>query len=163
MNDPETCSHNSFYTAARIGKHTAGEGGPVVAYTAEIRLTCEDCSTQFHFGFYPKRGDEGRELQLKIFPGPVTEDGDVVPGEFRCPQCLFHLKTSTLFAQSGVVNADREAKPGPCPNDGTMMEPMTWKESARDAGEFAEQMFFYAQKLEAAWPESYPMPPREFV
>lgn len=59
-----------------------------------------------------------------------------VPGGWHCPKCGFHLVCSILYARSGNVGVDRKT-PEPCPNDGTPMEPDTWK---ADAESMAERM-----------------------
>src|ERR1700735_2415838 len=52
-----------------------------------------------------------------------------MPGCFRCPQCGFQLSNQTLCVPTGQIGtkeADRDSEP--CPNDGTMMVHVTYKE-----------------------------------
>lgn len=52
-----------------------------------------------------------------------------MPGVFRCPECDFQLSKQSMCASSGVVGVsaqDRETEE--CPNDGTMMVPVTYRE-----------------------------------
>lgn len=63
--------------------------------------------------------------------------GDVyVPGAWHCPNCDFMLMCSVIYARSGTIGIDHR-KPSPCPNDGTELQPTTWK---RDALRMSESM-----------------------
>lgn len=57
-----------------------------------------------------------------------------VPGGWHCPKCKFHLTSSVIYAKSGNVGASRQI-PEPCPNDGTPMEPDTWRDDAMGMAE----------------------------
>lgn len=57
------------------------------------------------------------------FPG-VTE----MPGAYRCPKCKFTLQKNIL-APSGVFADTRIVAPERCPNDNTIMEPLTWRQA----------------------------------
>jgi hypothetical protein len=59
-----------------------------------------------------------------------------VPGSWFCPRCGFSLTRSVIYAESGSIGIDHR-HPDPCPNDGTSLEPATWK---RDAMQMAERM-----------------------
>lgn len=53
-----------------------------------------------------------------------------MPGCFRCPKCNFQLSKQTMnFAsgQIGTTESNRESEP--CPNDGTAMVHVTYKEA----------------------------------
>jgi hypothetical protein len=54
-----------------------------------------------------------------------------VPGVWRCAKCNFQLIQSTLNANSGAITARDE--PSSCPNDGSPMWRVTWKEHAEEA------------------------------
>lgn len=67
-----------------------------------------------------------------------------MPGQFRCPQCDFQLSKQTMCASSGQIGisqADRETED--CPNDGTRMVPVTYKEQL---SAYADRLF---QELDA--------------
>lgn len=50
-----------------------------------------------------------------------------IPGCFRCPKCGFQLSKQTISPSGiGCTEADRES--GPCPNDGTPMVHVTYRE-----------------------------------
>jgi hypothetical protein len=65
---------------------------------------------------------------------PIPEVPDLfrlafMPGVFRCPQCDFQLSKQSMCASSGMIgisDSDRETEE--CPNDGTMMVPVTYRE-----------------------------------
>ena len=56
------------------------------------------------------------------------------PGEWRCPQCNFCLSKMTLSAHSGEVgyHAKDIYHGEPCPNDGTPMVKVLWRERATE-------------------------------
>jgi hypothetical protein len=59
-----------------------------------------------------------------------------VPGSWHCPKCGFSLICAVLYAATGAVGVDHR-HPAPCPNDGTPLEPTTWK---RDALQMSQAM-----------------------
>jgi hypothetical protein len=63
-----------------------------------------------------------------------------VPGGWHCPKCKFHLVSSVISAKSGNVGASRQI-PDPCPNDGTPMEPDTWRDDAMSMAEKMKEMY----------------------
>lgn len=54
-----------------------------------------------------------------------------VPGGWHCPTCGFRLVSSVLYAKTGNVAASHKI-PEPCPNDGTPLQPDTWRQDAID-------------------------------
>ena len=69
----------------------------------------------------------------------MTEDHlDIyVPGRLRCPQCEFVLSQATMFMGSGTIGLTKaqafcEDEGQPCPNDGTPMVKVRWREEAED-------------------------------
>ena len=61
-----------------------------------------------------------------------------MPGAWTCDKCGFGLQKSVLCADSGQVAANTSPLNEVCPNDGTLMRPLTWRE-AND---------FYAKEFE---------------
>jgi hypothetical protein len=52
-----------------------------------------------------------------------------MPGCFRCPKCEFMLSKQTLSVAQGMIGTTEENRQSePCPNDGTMMVHVTYKE-----------------------------------
>jgi hypothetical protein len=52
-----------------------------------------------------------------------------MPGRFRCPKCDFQLSKQTMFMQSGSIGiSESNLESEPCPNDGTPMVHVTYKE-----------------------------------
>lgn len=159
------CEHQDFAISANVGRHTAGEGGPVFSFTCDITLKCTDCNLAFHFGTQPRRSDDGLELKLRVGPGSIA-DGEYCPGQYRCPICLFRLTSKTLDAKTGAVGADKDRKSEPCPNGcDAILEKLTWQESANEAHESAHQIMLRAlaaeariEALELAWPDNAAMP-----
>jgi hypothetical protein len=52
-----------------------------------------------------------------------------MPGCFKCPTCGFQLSKQTICAASGnigITQANKESEP--CPNDGSWLEPVTYRE-----------------------------------
>lgn len=61
-----------------------------------------------------------------------------MPGCFRCPRCDYQLTKSCLNPQTGQVGTrEQERESEPCPNDGTMMVHVTYR----------EQLEVYAERL----------------
>jgi hypothetical protein len=75
--------------------------------------------------------------------------GDLVyvPGDWFCPTCGYRQHQRILYAQSGDVGINR-AEPDPCPNDGTPMQRLTWKQDAEDANRAALDLIKQVRRLE---------------
>lgn len=58
-----------------------------------------------------------------------------VPGVWRCPRCDFQLVRQTMSVASGEIGVTRQQieESEPCPNDGTPMIRLTWRERALDS------------------------------
>lgn len=99
----------------------------------------------------PERFDELQANALTEPDGrvPLLSAGDVVEcldeiarlaamvyvlGGWHCPKCKFRLVSSVLYAKTGNVAASRQI-PDPCPNDGTPLEPDTWRQDAMEMSE----------------------------
>lgn len=65
---------------------------------------------------------------------PVTVGEVYVPGLWRCAKCNFRLVQKTLNADSGTVTSN-DVPGTKCPNDGSPMWRVTWKERALEAEE----------------------------
>jgi hypothetical protein len=53
-----------------------------------------------------------------------------MPGQFRCPKCEFQLSKQTMFMQSGSIGiSESDLESELCPNDGTPMVHVTYKEA----------------------------------
>lgn len=52
-----------------------------------------------------------------------------VPGRWTCPKCGYVVNKAVLSMADGEVYASKEDG-GPCPNDGTPLERVTWREDA---------------------------------
>lgn len=64
-----------------------------------------------------------------------------IPGVFKCPQCGFVLSKATLNVAQGVVGTTERDRESPeCPNDGTFMVHVTYREQLEECNErcFAE-------------------------
>ena len=90
----------------------------------------------------------------------MTEDSAVpdlyrlafMPGCFRCPKCNFVLTKTFLNAATGEIGTrteDRESEP--CPNDGTMMVHVTYREQLDVYAERLKEEFERIEKLRNAF------------
>lgn len=82
-----------------------------------------------------------RAKQLVLAPDDVLDV--YVPGRLRCPKCKFDLTKATLFVQSGQIGASKKEvyqESEPCPNDGTLMDRVTWREEADSNREYATRL-----------------------
>lgn len=82
-----------------------------------------------------------RVKQLALAPDDVLDV--YVPGRLRCPKCKFELTKATLFLQSGQIGASKKEvyqESEPCPNDGTLMDRVTWREESDANREYATRL-----------------------
>lgn len=73
------------------------------------------------------------ESDIKLLRQRISELERIVyiPGVWRCPKCNFVLNQMVMSASTGTVSANDE--PGTkCPNDGSPMWRVTWKDDAED-------------------------------
>lgn len=70
-----------------------------------------------------------------------SEDLIYVPGEWRCKECGFGLHKRLLSAQTGEVGIDTKEVTETCPNDGFILQPVTWKETAEELGSRLQEVF----------------------
>jgi hypothetical protein len=67
-----------------------------------------------------------------------------MPGCFKCPKCGFVLSKATIDVAAGRVGTTEQNRQSePCPNDGTFMVHVTWK----------EQVEVYAERLKETFNE----------
>ncbi len=78
-----------------------------------------------------------REMQQQL----VSNDELIyAPGEWKCEQCGFNLIKKALYVQTGQIGMDREEDLEGCPNDGSWMKRVTWKEIAINLGKQLESL-----------------------
>ena len=73
-----------------------------------------------------------------------------IPGCWRCTKCHFVLTRTSINAHTGdfgTTAADREDSE-PCPNDGTEMVRVSWKERCKELGATAEQYCLETRTLQ---------------
>jgi hypothetical protein len=90
MADPDLpCPHENFVVVAKVNRLTETEGGPVKAYTADIRVRCDQCDEPFRWiGLYaglladrPTVSVDETELRAPIRPASSDPDfGLGIPG-----------------------------------------------------------------------------------
>ena len=76
MSDNNSCKHLKFHVDAAVSRLTKEEGGPVLGFTADIKIRCADCWQSFAFlglesGSSPNRpmvSFGGDELRAPITP-----------------------------------------------------------------------------------------------
>lgn len=83
------CPHEDFSASVEVDRLTSEDGGPITAYSADIRVSCAQCGEQFRFigvpaGMRPDRPmvsvDEA-ELHAPIRPASADPDfGLGIPG-----------------------------------------------------------------------------------
>jgi hypothetical protein len=66
----------------------------------------------------------------------VEDDLVYVPGDWVCPECNYRLHQRILRASDGAVGvSDKEGET--CPNDGYVLNRLTWRQDAEDANRVA--------------------------
>jgi hypothetical protein len=69
-----------------------------------------------------------------------------IPGAFKCPQCGFVLTKTCINADTGEMGTrEQERESEPCPNDGTMLVHVTYRERLEE----------YDQRFTAALADEY--------
>lgn len=59
---------------------------------------------------------------------------DSMPGHFKCPKCNFYLIQKSINLNLDIVGMNTET-PDNCPNDGTEMLGVTWREHVKNQDE----------------------------
>lgn len=88
--DPDKpCPHEDFDVFAEVGRITDGEGGPVTAYSASLRVSCQQCGEPFRWvgmqaglrADRPMVSVDETELRAPIRPASADPDfGLGIPG-----------------------------------------------------------------------------------
>lgn len=106
-------------------------------------------------------GEGGAERVLAHAKRLALSPDDVmdiyVPGRLRCPKCTFELTRATLFVKTGQVGASKAEvyiQGEPCPNDGTIMDRVTWREESDRNREYAEKLI--TEIIESVGAQSLP-------
>lgn len=74
------------------------------------------------------------ELEAQL---AATREALFMPGESRCPLCGFRLHKRILSASTGSIGIDNSIQLEPCPNDGQLLERVTWQQEAEENGRVA--------------------------
>ena len=74
-----------------------------------------------------------------------------VPGEWFCPVCLFETHKRLLSAADGSVVVNNIDITETCPNDGSPLERVTWKQRAEEAERFAKRLMKEKEELQAKY------------
>lgn len=70
------CDHKNFKARVNVARIARGEGGPVVAYSADVVIVCGDCQTPFEFvglphgcsAYRPTVSMDCQEARMPIVP-----------------------------------------------------------------------------------------------
>jgi Zn finger protein HypA/HybF involved in hydrogenase expression len=95
--------------------------------------------------------ESGERRVDKLPPWPKVKEPETVPdlyelafmpGQFRCPQCAFQLSKQTLSVVRGCIGTTPENRQSePCPNDGTMMVHVTYREQLESYADRLKEEF----------------------
>lgn len=87
-----------------------------------------------------------------IIKNELVKDAQM-PGAWRCPKCNFTLQKSVLHVADGGISANTEPFNNVCPNDGTLMKPLTWREANKEfhTQHIADVEKIRAMEKEIAW------------
>lgn len=85
------CEHDRFQVGAAIAKLTHEDGGPVIGYSADIRIVCAECGLPFRFvgmaaGSHhsePRVSVDG--LQMRAPLEPATHERFVAAASYTMP------------------------------------------------------------------------------
>jgi hypothetical protein len=90
---------------------------------------------------------ENRKLRAEL---ESLRQAQYVPGVWQCRTCNFVQVKSILAVNLGEILADRETHMDPCPNEGDVMFPVTWKEYYEQAAKAFESQVARAVAAELA-------------
>lgn len=81
---------------------------------------------------------ENRNLRLRIASlegiiRKLQKADEWLPGQWLCQKCGFSLCKSIMYTSDGSIGANKSPLNEICPNDGTLMVPMTFEVGFRDA------------------------------
>lgn len=128
------------FEAEREGETTADEIEAALDTGLRLNLPAREIAARIRTALVAAR----RSLQGEL----------AVPGEWICDKCGFVLSTRTLNAHSGAVGVRAIVETEPCPNDGTPLRSMTWKELAEaqlaGARSLSDRLTALQGELEAA-------------
>lgn len=70
------CSHYNFHARVNVNRIAMKEGGPVVAFAADVTIKCVDCGVPFEFvglpvglsGYQATTGIDALEARMPIVP-----------------------------------------------------------------------------------------------
>lgn len=96
-----------------------------------------ECEGHDERKFWSDRYLKGFENRLKSRPIIDLATADFVPGYWMCRTCNFRLQKRIIGAHA--VGDDTAVHMEPCPNDGDVMFPVTWKEYSAGLELFLEQ------------------------
>jgi len=80
----------------------------------------------------------------------MNDESIYVPGEWTCDACGFVVVKSVIIASTGDIMADASAHVEACPNDGTAMRQVTWREALTEARDIAGKDLIASQRMRAA-------------
>ena len=78
----------------------------------------------------------------------LNEQPEQVPGVWECPHCGYVLHKNTLNVQNAIITPDRSPFNEVCPNDGKLMQPLTYKKAFTDLSTVCEQQISRAYQAE---------------
>ena len=88
--DPDVaCEHMDFGSVVEVNRITQSDGGPVIAYSADVKVECAHCGEQFRFigvpaglsPAHPTVSVDETELRVPIRPASADPDfGLGIPG-----------------------------------------------------------------------------------
>lgn len=89
MNPDRACPHENFDVRVVVNRITDTDGGPVTAYSADVKVNCDDCGEPFRWigppaGLSPRDpmvSVDGTELHAPLRPASADPDfGLGIPG-----------------------------------------------------------------------------------
>ena len=112
------------------------------ASLTKIKLLIAEVTTPLRLSNEALR-ERVKELEKELY-----ERGEpTMPGAWICDKCGFVLQKNNLYVKSGTIGADMRDEVEGCPNDGTVMRGLTWREVNSD---YDKMLIEARTKLQAA-------------
>jgi hypothetical protein len=77
------CEHQNFHADVQVGRLTDGDSGPLIAFSADIRIKCVDCNRPFQFVGVPMGSSPTQPMasvDLLELRAPIAPRGEWIPG-----------------------------------------------------------------------------------
>ena len=121
LNSPTSITHNAIKQLITTARRADRE--EIASLKKQITYDTECIERITNHGLELEQEVERLKADLNGHPEPV------MPGAWICDKCGFVLQNSNIYVKSGTIGADTKDECEGCPNDGTALRGLTWREA----------------------------------